>query len=70
MSNTTLNYPNLRYQMQLQGFSIKQLSENIGIHANSLSNKLKGKSSFTLEEVQKICKVLNQTSDYLFKKID
>ncbi|MGE4321190.1 MAG: helix-turn-helix domain-containing protein [Acholeplasmataceae bacterium] len=70
MHNTTLLFPNLRYQMKLQGYSIQEMSKKICIHENTLRNKLNGNSSFTLEEAQKISVVLNQSSDYLFKKID
>lgn len=50
------------------GLTQQKLAEKTGISTNSLSRKLSGKRDFRLEEVKKICSVLNieNPSPYFF----
>lgn len=41
---------NLIGEMAKRGISINDVAELLGIHRNSVSNKLHGKSAFTLDE--------------------
>ena len=41
---------NLIGEMAKRGISINDVAELLGIHRNSVSNKLYGKSAFTLDE--------------------
>lgn len=45
---------NLKGEMAKRGITIEELSKELGIHRNSVSNKLNGDSSFTVEEAFKI----------------
>lgn len=45
---------NLRGEMAKRKVSIEDLAELLGIHRNSVSNKLNGNSSFTIDESVKI----------------
>lgn len=50
------------------GLTQQKLAEKAGISVNSLSRKLSGKRDFRLEEVKRICAVLNieNPSPYFF----
>lgn len=45
---------NLKGEMAKRGITIEEISKELGIHRNSVSNKLNGDSSFTIEEAFKI----------------
>lgn len=49
----------LKRKMKEESVTYVQLAEEIGIGANTLSDKLNGKSTFNIDEVQKIIEVLN-----------
>ncbi len=48
----------LRSKLALQGMSQHQLADRLGVSKNTLSSRMNGKSSFTLEEVERICEIL------------
>lgn len=45
---------NLKGEMAKNDISIEELSKLLNIHRNSVANKLRGKSSFSVEEAIKI----------------
>lgn len=47
-------YLNLKAEMAKKDVSIENISKLLGIHRNSVSNKINGTSSFTIEEAEKI----------------
>lgn len=47
-------YKNLKAEMGRSDVSIETLSKALGIHRNSVSNKLNGTSSFSIEEAMLI----------------
>lgn len=53
-----------------RNFTQKKLCENINISENSFTNKIKGRSNFSSDEIAKICNVLeisnNQVGLYFF----
>lgn len=49
----------LRAKIAESGYTQTTLCEMIGMGQNSLSAKMNGKSSFTLEQIDKICDALN-----------
>lgn len=63
-------YANLLAELKRRNISQETLSKTLGVSPNTLTNKLKGKSDFSLREI-KIIKndVLNKQCDfdYLFK---
>ena len=48
----------IRSKMALLGKSQKQIAEMLGISRNTMSSRMTGHSSFTLEEVEKLCEIL------------
>ena len=48
----------LRSRLALRNMTQKDLARQIGISRNTMSSRMTGKSSFTLEEVEKICEIL------------
>lgn len=51
-------YPNLRAEMKRKGITLAWLAEQLGITIGTLSQKLTGKSPFTLNEAKKIKEIL------------
>ena len=49
-------YGNLIVAMRLKRVSIEEIAKFLGIHRNSVSNKINGNSKFTIEEAFKIHK--------------
>lgn len=47
-------YPNLRSAMEREGYSVEELADAIGVHRNTVQNKLSGGSDWTYPEVSKI----------------
>lgn len=54
-----MNASLLRGEIAANSLTASQLAKRIGISRNTLSAKMQGKRSFTLDEVYKICDVLN-----------
>lgn len=54
--------------LQLKGISNEAVANMLGVHRNTLANKLSGESSFTVEEAFKIKQLLlpEYDMDYLF----
>lgn len=63
-------YLNLKAEMAKKDISIERVSKLLGIHRNSVSNKINGVTSFTIEEAEKIHKEFfpEKKLCYLFKK--
>ncbi len=63
-------YANLKLELTKNGITQKSVAEFLGIHENSVSNKLSGDSSFTVEEAFSIKEHFSPSCDlqYLFRK--
>lgn len=63
-------YLNLKAEMAKKGVSIENLSKVLGLHRNSVSNKINGATSFSIEEAEKIHKIFFPEKKllYLFEK--
>ena len=61
---------NLKVEMMKSNISIEEVAMCLGIHRNSVANKLKGESSFTIEESIKIQEKFfpNYELRYLFQR--
>lgn len=59
---------NLKYEMGVANISIRYLADFLEISESSASNKLKGKTDFTMREINKISKFLfpKFKMEYLF----
>lgn len=51
--------------MARSGYSIPKLAKEIDMSKTALYNKAKGISEFTLEDIQKIARVLNMTKNQI-----
>lgn len=60
---------NLRSEMYKRRITIERIAEFLGIHRNSVSNKLEGNTEFSIEEAFKIRDEFfdDLGMDYLFK---
>lgn len=60
----------LRSEMVLAGMTNKDIAERIPMAASTFSSKMTGKYGFTLEEAEKIKKILNsaKTIEKLFER--
>ena len=59
------NADRLRGRMAEKGYTIKSLSSKIGVHANTMSNKLFSLSYFTTAEIVLICKALDISDEQI-----
>ena len=50
-------------RMAEAGYTQKMLAADLGKSENSISNKINGKSSFTTDEILRICDLLRITDD-------
>ena len=62
-------YLNLKGEMAKQDVKIENLAELLGVHRNSISKKINGPSSFSIEEAFKIHDTFfpQLPMDYLFR---
>lgn len=62
-------FPYLRGEMAMRRYTVSKMAKDLGISICSLSTKLNGKYSFTLDEAKKIQELLGteKTLDELFK---
>ncbi len=51
----------IRARLALLGMTQQDLADRLGISKNTLSSRMNGKSSFTLEEIEAICEILSIT---------
>jgi plasmid maintenance system antidote protein VapI len=67
-----MSYPNLRMELFKNNITLEELSKYLNLHRNSISNKVNGHSSFSIEEASKIQKKYfpQMPIEYLFKKED
>lgn len=63
---------NLKAEMAKKDITIEEISKLLGIHRNSVSNKINGDSSFSVEEAFKIQEKYfpKLALNYLFEKED
>lgn len=63
-----MGYPNLKAELARKDITFETISKLLNIHRNSVANKVKGKSSFSIEESIEIQKELfpEMSIDYLF----
>lgn len=68
---TTSIFPNITRKMKARQYTIEKLASELGIGRSSLSYKLSGKYSFTLDEAFKIRDALDREANVeeLFQKI-
>lgn len=52
----------LKGEIAKNGISMSELAEMVGISRTSMCMKIKNKRSFTLDEANRICKILNITN--------
>lgn len=60
-------YPGIIAEMARHGDTQKELGEKIGISREALRLKLIGKNKWTIDEIEKICKVYKKDYYELFK---
>lgn len=58
-----LNKNLLRAAIVANGYTQEKLAESIGISPNTLSSRIVGSSCFNTDEIDKICSVLNISSN-------
>lgn len=65
-------YKNLEVEMTRNGILKKGIAKCLGVREATLSNKMNGKSTFTLDEALKIKNTYfsGMTIEYLFKKYE
>lgn len=61
-----MKYPNLEIEMQKNNESRHDLAKLLGITYSSVSYKINGKRTITIEEIKKICKHYKKPFEYLF----
>jgi Plasmid maintenance system antidote protein len=63
-------YKNLQFEMLQDGITQKDIAACLGVHENSVGNKIRGKNYFTIEEAFKIKNAFFQKCElsYLFRK--
>ena len=63
-------YSNLKALMAAKGISIDAMATLLGLHRNTVSNKLDGDSEFTYGQAEKIQSVMfpEYTCQYLFRR--
>lgn len=59
----------LKAEMIKAGLTQKELAEKIGMSQNSMSRKLLGKREFTVNEIERVVKVLNLDDRDLIRAI-
>lgn len=64
-------YPNLKREMGVYGISNEMIADFLGQHRNTVSNKINGSGSFSIEDSINIRNKFFSyaTLEYLFKKI-
>ena len=65
-----MSYLNLKAEMAKRNITIESVAETLKIHRNSVSNKIHGKSAFSIEEATAIQKYYfpDKTLKYLFER--
>lgn len=65
-----MEYRNLKGELAKNNISNTQVAEALGVHINTITNKLEGRSSFSIEEAFKIKSCLLPSCDlyYLFAR--
>lgn len=48
-------------RMKKAGYTQGDIAQHLGTHKNTISNKLNGRSEFTIPEIKKLCVLLNIT---------
>ena len=53
------NYDKLRGRMAEKGYTMRKLSEKMGIHPNTFARKMYNENYFSVNEVMEMCKYLD-----------
>lgn len=63
-------YANLKSEMDIKGVSMEEIAQCLGIHRNSVSNKINGLSTFSVDQAIAVRNSFFPYADmqYLFKK--
>lgn len=67
MEKKKYKYPNLMAEMGRYGITQTSLGKYLGLAQEVVSNRLAGKSKWSLEEVEKLCEYFEKDYNYLFK---
>ena len=64
-----MEYGNLKAEMGRKDITIEEVSKLLGIHRNSVANKVNGRSRFTVDEAKVVKEAFfpNLSIDYLFE---
>lgn len=67
-----MGYPNLKMELFKKNITLEEIAKYLNIHRNSVSNKINGHNSFSIEEASKLQQRYFPTMkmEYLFKKED
>ena len=60
----------LRESLGLKSISQSELAKRVGVARNTITGYCNGKHEPSLEILAKICKAINETSDYLIGLVD
>lgn len=66
MEVNKLAYRNLKAEMGRKDVTIEAISKELGVHRNSVSNKINGTSSFSIEEAMRIKKKFFPDLEYCY----
>lgn len=58
-----MNINKLKGRITEKGYTIGRFGEEIGLGKNTITSRLSGRTSFTLSEVDKICDILEISSN-------
>lgn len=62
-------FPNLEVQLTLVGWTYKQLGDFLGLQANAISERMRGKTEFKLTEMTKVSDLFNKPINILFSEV-
>lgn len=62
-------FKNLSLAMNSENIGVEELAKILGVHRNTIANKIDGTTEFTLSEIEIIKSIFNKyTFDYLFAR--
>lgn len=62
-------YPNLEVELALVGWKYKQFGDFLGLNPNAISERMRGKTEFKLEEMSKTSNLFNKPINVLFSNV-
>ncbi|MDY0210224.1 MAG: helix-turn-helix transcriptional regulator [Acholeplasma sp.] len=67
--NKSVDLNKLRFEIMIKNVTQKQISEKLDITVQSVSNKLRGKTSLTTDELAVISSMLNKEQSFFLKSL-